>query len=68
MPSEYRVDKKLDIMLEMAIGQGYVPKDCYLKGGLVIALVNEGKDPCVGCNLDRTICHGRPCKKRSTTL
>ena len=52
--------KSADIMLEIVIRQGYVPKDCYLHGNLVLALVNQGNDPCAGCNLDRNICHGRP--------
>lgn len=51
-----------DMLRDMAIGQGYVPKDCYLDGPLVMAIVNEGKDPCKGCNLDRNKCNGRPVK------
>lgn len=49
-----------DILRIMAISQGYVPKDCYLNGSLVMVIVNEGKDPCKGCNLDRNKCGGRP--------
>ena len=45
-----------DFQLEMAKEQGYVPKDCYLKGILVMLLVGEGKNPCEGCNLDRKKC------------
>jgi len=45
-----------DIQLQMAIQQGYVPKGCNLPGGLVMVLVNSGKNPCVGCNLDRNKC------------
>lgn len=48
-----------DIPLKMAIGQGYVPATCYLPGIIVMNLMNEGKDPCNGCNLDRSICKGR---------
>ena len=42
---------KNDSMLEMAIQQGYVPKECQLASGLVMALVNSGKNPCDGCNV-----------------
>ena len=48
-----------DIFLQMCIKQGYVPKTCLLGGQLVFALVNDGKDPCEGCNCDRTKCNGR---------
>jgi hypothetical protein len=51
------------MFLEMSKQQGYVSPDCYLNGMVVWALVTQGEDPCAGCNLDRTICHGRP--KRS---
>ncbi len=49
-----------DTMLKMAIGQGYIPATCIADGGLVMATVSEGKDPCKGCNHDRNICKGRP--------
>jgi len=48
-----------DMFLEMSKGQGYVSKDCYLNGYVVWALVQQGEDPCKGCNGDRTICKGR---------
>jgi len=48
-----------DAMRNMAIGQGYVPKTCLLNGFAVMALVTQGKDPCKGCNIDRSKCHGR---------
>ncbi len=48
-----------DFMLDMAIQQGYVPKDCQLDGGLVMAHINESKDPCHGCNANRFKCKGR---------
>ena len=51
---------KDDIHLEMAKGQGYVPKTCLLGGQLVMALVNSGENPCTGCNCPREKCHGRP--------
>lgn len=49
-----------DALRDMAIHQGYVPKDCYLTGAIVMGLANEGKDPCKGCYADRTKCGGRP--------
>jgi hypothetical protein len=55
------VDKnKIDHALEMCKMQGYIPHKCYLPGPVVWGLVNKGKDPCAGCNLDRSICKGRP--------
>ena len=49
-----------DIQLQMAINQGYVPPKCNLAGGLVMALMNSGEDPCAGCNANREKCGGRP--------
>jgi hypothetical protein len=46
-------------LLQLCINQGYVPEGCTLDGGLVLALVNEGEDPCKECNEDRKICGGR---------
>jgi len=48
------------ILLEMAMNQGYVGKNCTLKGGLVMEVVYAGLDPCRGCEEERGICHGRP--------
>lgn len=48
-----------DHVLNMAISQGYVPKQCLLVGIIVMALTNEGKDPCEGCACDRNKCNGR---------
>lgn len=48
-----------DMMLAMSIGQGYVPKTCLLGGRVVLGMVNEGKDPCAGCEGPRERCHGR---------
>ncbi len=48
-----------DIILKMAIGQGYVPKTCLLGGMVVMGLMNRGDDPCTGCNGPRKRCHGR---------
>jgi len=50
---------KDDIFLDMAKGQGYVPATCLLGGQTVMGLVNSGKDPCIGCNCERSKCHGR---------
>lgn len=43
----------------MCIQQGYVPSSCKMDGQLCWLLVNEGKDPCMGCNYNRTECNGR---------
>lgn len=48
-----------DINLQMAIGQGYVPRKCFLGGLVVMGLVNKGDDPCRGCNCPREKCGGR---------
>lgn len=39
-------------MLEICIGQGYVPSGCKMDGMLVWLLINEGRNPCDGCNAD----------------
>jgi len=54
---------KLDIKLQMAIHQGYVPSKCLLSGIVVMDEINRGNDPCGGCECDRNICGGR--KKRN---
>lgn len=43
----------------MCIQQGYVPLTCLLDGQLVWLMINEGKDPCQGCNHNRSECNGR---------
>ena len=48
------------ILLEMAMNQGYVGKNCTLKGGEAMNVVYAGGDPCAGCSEERGICHGRP--------
>ena len=53
-------DPPKDLMREMCIGQGYVPSGCYLTGMIVFRIIQQGGDPCKGCNLDRGICGGRP--------
>lgn len=61
-PHYFNQDKadKDDMMLGMAIMQGYVPKDCLLGGMIVIGMVNEAEDPCKGCEGPRQKCGGRP--------
>ncbi len=49
-----------DLQLRMAIQQGYVPQTCLLGGVVVMSIINESKDPCVGCECDRNKCNGRP--------
>ena len=51
-----------DMQLGMAKMQGYVPKTCLLGGAVVMDEVNNGRDPCAGCNGPREKCHGRPKK------
>jgi hypothetical protein len=48
-----------DHMLNMSKMQGYVPKTCLLNGIVVMGSVQEGKDPCNGCECDRNKCKGR---------
>lgn len=48
-----------DMYKNMCIQQGYVPPTCTMDGQLAWLLVNEGKDPCKGCNENRDICNGR---------
>lgn len=43
----------------MCIQQGYVPSTCQMDGQLCWLLVQEGKDPCKGCNYNRAKCDGR---------
>lgn len=50
---------KDDMLLDMAKGQGYVSKGCLLGGQTVMGLVNNGTDPCKGCECDRNKCGGR---------
>lgn len=49
---------------DMMIQQGYVPSTCTLPdelaGPLIYSEVSAGRDPCAGCNHDRSICKGRP--------
>lgn len=49
-----------DMMRQIAVNQGYVPAACELPGIMIMAMVNDGKDPCVGCDVERGGCGGRP--------
>jgi hypothetical protein len=49
-----------DMLLSIAITQGYVPETCLLGGQSVLVIVSEGGDPCKGCEGPREKCHGRP--------
>lgn len=51
---------KDDMMLGMAIMQGYVPKKCLLGGATVMDEIRQGRYPCDGCNGPRQKCGGRP--------
>lgn len=44
-------DKAKDFLLKIAKDQGYVKRQCRLNGELVMILVNDGKNPCDGCNI-----------------
>ena len=48
-----------DYLFQMAINQGYVPKTCLLGGVVIMSEMNNGNDPCKGCNCDRSKCQGR---------
>lgn len=41
-----------DTMLNLCIKQGYVKPGCKLDGMLVWLLIQDGKNPCEGCNAD----------------
>lgn len=43
----------------MCVQQGYVPPTCKLDGQMCWLLIQEGKDPCKGCNHDRNTCNGK---------
>lgn len=48
---------------DLMVQQGYVPATCTLQdpvaGLLIWTEINRGKDPCGGCNMDRSKCKGR---------
>jgi hypothetical protein len=48
-----------DGLLLVCKEQGYVPLRCLLGGQLVLQEVREGRDPCMGCECDRSMCNGR---------
>lgn len=39
-------------LIKICIEHGYVPPDCILDSLLVLLLVKDGKNPCVGCRAD----------------
>lgn len=43
----------------MCINQGYIPSTCKMDGQMCWLLIQEGKDPCKGCNHNRSKCNGR---------
>ena len=49
---------------DMMIQQGYVLPTCTLPpeiaGPLIWSEINKGRNPCWGCNHDRTTCKGYP--------
>jgi hypothetical protein len=55
---------KRDIQLQLAVHQGYVPSRCLLGGGIVLAEMRAGRDPCAGCDGPRVRCGGRPCVEK----
>lgn len=62
LPPHYFDEEKAppnDHFLIMSIQQGYVPKGCLLNGNIVFLTVKDGKDPCEGCQCDRSKCGGR---------
>lgn len=48
-----------DLLLKMAVGQGYVSASCLLGGNVVMDLINKGEDPCKGCQGPQERCGGR---------
>ena len=48
-----------DIMLKMAIDQGYVPADCLLGGEVIFGEVRNQRCPCGGCEGPRGKCGGK---------
>ena len=52
-------------MLKICIGQGYVPSGCKMDGMLVWLLINEGRNPCDGCNAN---CIHRRCSTKEKRI
>lgn len=48
-----------DMLLRMAIHQGYVPNTCLLSGVVVMSETQAGRDACAGCLGPRERCKGR---------
>lgn len=57
-----------DMLREMAVNQGYVPKGCQMDGRPLWALLNGGDDPCRGCNYNKSECGGRKDKEEARTI
>ena len=49
-----------DMQLGMAKRQGYVPCGCLLGGVVVMSEVEQGRNPCWGCEGPRERCGGKP--------
>jgi hypothetical protein len=49
-----------DFLLGMAKMQGYVPSGCLLGGSVVMHEINDGRNPCWGCEGPRDKCGGKP--------
>ena len=63
MESHYFKQEKADtgdVLLGMAVSQGYVPHNCLLGGFIVMDEIKKGYDPCAGCEGPREKCFGRP--------
>ena len=60
-PHYFNQDKpdENDVLLQMAIHQGYVPGGCLLGGQVVMSLIQNNEDPCKGCACPRQKCLGR---------
>ena len=51
-----------DGIKELMIQQGYVPQTCTMNENIAFIIwseINSGRDPCAGCNGDRSVCKGR---------
>lgn len=45
-----------DTMRMLCVQQGYVTPKCKLNGFIILALIQKGENPCLGCNIDRSEC------------
>ena len=53
-----------DILLGMAKMQIYIPQTCLLGGLIVMGAINNGDNPCWGCEGPRKKCHGQPKRRK----